>query len=342
MNKSELIISPIPKISVAMTTYNGEKYLREQLDSILSQSYRIHEIVISDDCSTDNTSNILKEYAFRFHGLLHINFNVKNLGYTKNFEKTIHLCTGDYIALCDQDDIWEKDKIKNLFEQIGNNCIIHSDARLIDKNGIIISNSYSRSTHKKIIPTIFDLLLRNYLTGCTTLFTKELYAMSFPFPDDFYHDWWLAIVAANCNGIAYTSKPLIRYRQHDSNVIGCGRIRNKNFKEKLRDLYYINKRRNNKIASICRVISVIEKSGLKIQNPEFKLFSSRLNNLNFLYKKKGLSFSAFKFFSLCFFRLHKLDSNNLLYSILQLLLSFICFEDLFIHKKSQVLNTSGE
>ena len=106
------------KVSIALATYNGEKYLREQLDSILSQSIQDFELVACDDCSTDSTLKILNEYAekdFR----VKVFTNEKNLGFKKNFEKAIFLCSGDYIALSDQDDIWTENHLQVLLENIG-------------------------------------------------------------------------------------------------------------------------------------------------------------------------------------------------------------------------------
>ena len=98
------------KISIAMTTFNGERYLREQLDSLYFQTLLPDEIVVVDDCSVDNTKEILEEYHKK-KGLIYY-INESNVGVNKNFEKAISLCSGDYIALCDQDDVWFKNKIE--------------------------------------------------------------------------------------------------------------------------------------------------------------------------------------------------------------------------------------
>ena len=120
------------KVSIALATYNGEKYLREQLDSILSQSIQDFELVACDDCSTDSTLKILNEYAekdFR----VKVFTNEKNLGFKKNFEKAIFLCSGDYIALSDQDDIWTENHLQVLLENIGNNDLVGANAFLCDE-----------------------------------------------------------------------------------------------------------------------------------------------------------------------------------------------------------------
>ena len=100
--------------SVALCTYNGEKYLKEQLDSILSQEIPVDEIVICDDCSTDETTLIIKEYESQFPNVFCVFINAENLGYVRNFEKALSFCTGEIIFLCDQDDLWRKDKTQKI------------------------------------------------------------------------------------------------------------------------------------------------------------------------------------------------------------------------------------
>ncbi len=114
-------------ISIAMATYNGEKYLKDQLDSIYNQTYKNIEVIVTDDCSIDKIVEILEQYA-RFHGLKYT-VNEENLG----FVKVISLCGGEYIALADQDDIWEKNKIEILVNEIGSNLLIHSDWVILPK-----------------------------------------------------------------------------------------------------------------------------------------------------------------------------------------------------------------
>lgn len=212
-----------PLISIAMTTYNGERYLKEQLDSIYAQTYKNVEVIVTDDCSTDGTVKVLKEYS-KSHGLRYF-VNEKNLGYVKNFEKAISLCNGDFIALCDQDDIWRTDKLEKLYEGIGSNLLIHSDATLIDESGNILSESYAKKAHKKFRKNTYEYFFNNDVTGCTALFRKELLTVALPFPKNILvHDWWLAICASEEGSLKYLNEPLISYRQHQSNQIGAADI----------------------------------------------------------------------------------------------------------------------
>ena len=121
-------------ISIAMATYNGEKYLREQLDSILKQTYSDFELIICDDCSKDATWEILEKYA-QNDQRIRIYKNKQNLGFKRNFEKAISLCKGKFIALSDQDDIWENNHLSTLNERIGNYSMAVGNCQMIDSNG---------------------------------------------------------------------------------------------------------------------------------------------------------------------------------------------------------------
>lgn len=209
-----------PLISIALATYNGEKYLKEQLDSIYAQTYKNIEVVVTDDCSTDKTVDILGQYS-KSHGLRYF-VNEQNLGFVKNFEKTLSLCWGEYIALADQDDIWEKNKIQILSNQIGDALLIHSDASLIDEDGKLINTSYAQSSHKVFRKDIIGYFFNNDVTGCTMMFSSKLISIILPMPENIIsHDWWIAIKAKQRGKITYFPEPLIRYRQHQNNQIGA-------------------------------------------------------------------------------------------------------------------------
>ncbi len=205
-------------ISIAMTTYNGEKYLRYQLDSIYNQTFRDFEVIVCDDCSTDSTVSILDEYKKSFGLSYFINNN--RLGFVKNFEKVIGMCTGEYIALCDQDDIWLPEKLQVLLNNIADHSLCCSDAIIIDSNENIISDSvYSHSGIKFYKEEQFNYLIyANYVIGCTMLFKRDLLNYIIPFPiNTTYHDWWIAIVASLKDEIIFLNKPLIKYRSHGDN-----------------------------------------------------------------------------------------------------------------------------
>ena len=122
-------------ISIALATYNGSKFIREQLDSILTQSMDDFEIIICDDCSTDNTMEILQEYCSKDERI-HIYKNSANVGFKNNFEHILSLCNGEYIAFCDQDDVWEANHLEILYNNIGNNDCIGANSLIIDEKGV--------------------------------------------------------------------------------------------------------------------------------------------------------------------------------------------------------------
>ncbi len=207
------------KISVAMATFNGSRFIREQLNSIFSQSYEVHEVIVCDDFSTDNTIEILREYGEKYN--LKYWVNTKNLGFVKNFEKAISFCEGDFIALSDQDDIWFENKIEELVNNIGESLLIHSDVSLIDADSVKFLERFKGDINSH--NSYYDYLYGNVCTGCTMMFPKTLTNKILPFPDGIaYHDWFIAISAAYYGKVYYYPKPLIGYRQHSSQNTGAG------------------------------------------------------------------------------------------------------------------------
>ncbi|AOW10928.1 glycosyltransferase family 2 protein [Flavobacterium gilvum] len=224
------------KISVALCTYNGEKFLYEQIDSILNQTIKVDEIIVCDDCSSDNTLSILKKYEKVNPSIFKINQNEVNLKSNKNFEKAIGLCSGDYIFLSDQDDIWRNDKVEKTLAVFNQN----PDAEGVFSNGVLINNkgeviykdnslwdsfSFYESKIDKPID-LFDFLITNgnYLTGASLCIRKEVKIFCFPFMtmEDFLHDEWLASILTKKRTLFYTTEKLISYRLHDSQQLGIG------------------------------------------------------------------------------------------------------------------------
>lgn len=210
-------------VSIALTTYNGEKYLREQLDSILLQTIQDFEVVICDDRSCDSTWCILEEYAGK-DSRFKIHRNEKNLGFLRNFEKAISLCTGEYIALCDQDDIWLSNHVQILLDHIGNYTLCGANALLVDGDNRDLNTTLLDTLGVDYLPKNqedfkFFLFHSNVFQGAAVLFKKELISRALPFPENVeFHDHWLALVACSMNGINYVNVPILRYRQHGMNV----------------------------------------------------------------------------------------------------------------------------
>jgi glycosyltransferase involved in cell wall biosynthesis len=205
-------------ISIALCTYNGERFLAEQLRSITNQTYQNLEIVVVDDCSTDATVNIL-ENAKKSDPRIKIYKNEKNLGFIKNFEKALKKCNGDFIALSDQDDVWLPHKIESLHRDIGNNLLIYSAVDLIDEQGHLIPGTFPRLNRIEGHCPL-SLILGNCVIGHTCLIRKKLIEIALPIPSGlFSHDQWLAIAASATGQMKASQEILSHYRTHSSNTI---------------------------------------------------------------------------------------------------------------------------
>lgn len=205
-----------------MATYNGGRFLREQLDSIYAQSWANIEVVACDDCSTDDTVAILDEYR-QSHGLQY-EVNERNLGFVRNFEKVLLRCRGIFIALADQDDIWLPQKLERLVAGIERCDLVYSDALLVDRDGRELPGSMIETAGiRPVSGRQFSYFVCNAcVTGCTTLIRRDLLEKALPIPDcESYHDWWLAVVASRYAGVRFLPEQLVKYRQHDANDTGA-------------------------------------------------------------------------------------------------------------------------
>lgn len=206
------------RVSIVLCTCNGERFLREQLDSLRGQSYGNIEILVNDDASNDGTVEILEEYSKA--GVLRYRVNPERLGVVKNFEVALGLAEGEYVALSDQDDIWEPEKIEILVREIGAHPMVFSDASLVDVNGRVMHESNMHYANLQYTPRhqFESLLFHNFVQGATTLFCRDLLKWALPIPRHMMvHDWWLAMVASRKGTIRYLPRRLIRYRIHDAN-----------------------------------------------------------------------------------------------------------------------------
>ncbi len=219
----------IEQIDVLMATYNGEKYLREQIESILNQTYSNIRLIISDDCSEDNTRKIIREYEEKDPRIITY-FQEKNLGYIKNFEFLLTKIENNFYMLSDQDDFWLPEKIEHTYKFLKNENadLVFTDLMVIDENENIVNNSFNdlMNLTPKINKTVNSdklVYLYNCVTGCTIMGTKEMLKNIMPIPCDskhLIHDHWIALVSSLKGKVAYLPEKLIKYRQHGTNQIG--------------------------------------------------------------------------------------------------------------------------
>ena len=199
-----------------MTVYNGEKYINEQIESFINQTLLPHEIIISDDCSTDKTLEILENYKNEKKIKFRIFKNEKNLGFTKNFEKAILKSTGDIIFLADQDDIWYKNKVQTIIDKFNENpnifLIIH-DADLVNEK--LEKSNLSLSSQIKSGFKNTDI----FITGALTSFNKKLMKYFLPFPKNLIgHDGFIHFVAKNLGTRLVINNKLQIIRRHSNNT----------------------------------------------------------------------------------------------------------------------------
>lgn len=210
-----------PLVSIVMATYNGEKFLQKQLESIEKLTYDNFELIISDDGSTDDTLSIIESFKDRLNISLYTNEGKH--GATGNFENGLNHINGEYVALCDQDDIWLPDHIEKLLYQIDEFDIIHGRLLVIDENDryhtvAVMHQSYEISKVK--YTAIEDYLDVPRLLGCASLVRASAIKESLPFPEEApYHDWWITVKCIlDGNGICFTDELVTKYRQHGNNT----------------------------------------------------------------------------------------------------------------------------
>ena len=217
-------------ITVLLAVYNGEKYLKEQIESILNQSIKNIKIIIRDDGSTDNSAEIISSYCNQYPEKIYSIVGAPSGGAKKNFAELLKSCDSDYIMFCDQDDVWLPQKIEKTLnamqqaEQGGAKPIlVHTDLKVVNQKLCEIAPSFFE--FQKLIQkdvTLPKLLVQNYVTGCTMMINRALKEKCGQIPDDcIMHDWWLALVAILFGELVCVSEPTMLYRQHEDNQVGA-------------------------------------------------------------------------------------------------------------------------
>lgn len=220
-------------ISVVMCTYNGAKFIKEQVDSILQQTEADFELVVCDDCSNDGTWEILQEYASG-HDDIRIFRNEQNLGFLKNYEKALGLASGEYIALSDQDDIWMPNHLEVLKNLLGERTIACGNSLLVDEKGNPLGMTLKEQEDLTVVSeNPLDLALsvmvyRNPLQGAAMLFRRSFLEKALPIPEGIkYHDSWFAALACFMEGVSYTDEVILCYRMHGENLSGLHTKKNR-------------------------------------------------------------------------------------------------------------------
>ncbi len=207
-----------PLVSIVMATYNGERFLEAQMDSVLNQSYPSMEIIVVDDGSTDRTAAILETYAKK-HSNIKLHFaGGKNLGYIKNFEKGCRLASGDYISFCDQDDVWNADKTTLLMKAIGDHPMVYCDDELVDQQLNSLHKKHSDLKKLKSFDNCLYFATDNCVGGHDFIMRREVFLNADPFPVEMPYDLWCAFVATFQGTIQYVDQPLVKWRQHTHNI----------------------------------------------------------------------------------------------------------------------------
>ncbi|MFC7347713.1 glycosyltransferase family 2 protein [Chryseobacterium zhengzhouense] len=267
------------EITILMSTYNGEKFLKEQLNSIINQDYKCWNLYIRDDGSTDSTLHILNNYVSHYQNIHLLNDDRKNMGAAQSFMYLLREIQADFYMFCDQDDMWLPSKISSMVdyyfdksEKLNSPYLIFSDAIIVDEDLMKINDSfwsYNKVNPELIIKKPNYIKVFNCAPGCTMLFNREVKMILDKNTDDILmHDWYILIKVLEKGFVDYLKEPTILYRQHGNNAVGAERV----------SLKYIR----NKILNISKTLKV------------------QLKTFNFVRKHTSTSLFEFYFYKLKF------------------------------------------
>lgn len=291
------------KIDILLATYNGEKYLEAQLDSILNQTYSNFRLLISDDCSSDNTQKILKEYEKK-DNRIQLFFQEKNLGVMKNFEFLLKNVKNDYYMFSDQDDIWKQEKIEKSLKKLleTNSDLVYTDLEVVDENLNVTYPSYwkLKGIYNKIkkYNNFESLYLNNFVTGCTMISKSKLIKDVLPLPNTskyVLHDYWIPLIISQKGKIAYIEEPLIKYRQHKNNKIGSKK-RSDELKslDEIRKLF-IQVKKEHFTVFIENNNKFIDKNIQDLNKKSLEYYEMLEKKKNFNFKNWNLFFKLYKY-----------------------------------------------
>ena len=243
-------------LDIIMATYNGEKYVSEQIDSILNQTYKEFRLYIRDDGSSDGTVNILKQYTKDYPEKIILIEDNKNLGSIGNFNKLLSFSKSKYCMFSDQDDIWLEDKIEYTLKGIqkleaihGENTpiLVHTDLKVVNNNLDVICESFwGYAGINPNLNTFNRLLVMNTVTGCTMMLNKALKKAIGDIPNQCeMHDWWIALIATSLGKIGVLNKQTMLYRQHENNVAGA--VKGNEYADKVKKIFELKNKYDKEI-----------------------------------------------------------------------------------------------
>lgn len=314
------------KVAILMSTYNGEKYLKEQIDSLKKQTFKNWDLFIRDDGSIDNTLNIIYKLSKEDSRIHYIDDKQEHLKPMKSFIQLLSYVKADYYFFCDQDDYWLPQKLKLMLDNIDEDNdkpqLLYCSLKCVDQNLQPIKNDF-----ENLIGKIHgrNRFFGNDMPGCVMLFNRKLRDMVIYYTTDYknivMHDWWLALIAETFGNVKFLNKKLILYRQHGDNSIGAGKngsVLNKIFQKNV-----VKKQENLVKITYLQSIRFFNTFKKILSNEDLIFFNELLN-----CKEKGIRYRS------GFLKKYKLRESSRLRTQV--------YKDIFIFRLNRILNSNNE
>ncbi|WP_164974321.1 glycosyltransferase family 2 protein [Filimonas effusa] len=281
-----------PLVSVVMCTYNGEKYIDEQITSILQQRYENFELIVADDRSTDNTWSKLLYWQQQHPEKIKLFQNAVNLGYNKNFESAIQKASGDFIALSDQDDIWLPEKITAQMAAFSDDTIVLVHNKSVRLEGSSLNYKKAALQHHFSGNRTRKFFFFNHIMGHDMIFRRSLVQYIVPIPDKMSYDWWISVVATCLGSVVSVGSFLVHHRIHESNNFFSSQAASKkkelDLYETLRLFSAIPALRKEDAHYLAELIPLLEQQSVTSDKPAFnwKLFRFLLKHSKDIFGHK--------------------------------------------------------